>query len=439
MALAYPVTVVGVGPGSGEYLSPAAAAAVREAEVLVGGRHALSLFPEDGRERRLIGSDLDGVLDFIDGARQEKRVAVLLSGDPGFFSLLPRLRLRFGAENLRVIPGISSLQLACARLALNWQDFYTVSVHGRSGEALAAACGRPRVAVLTGPQYPPGEVCRYFLERGCSYDRVVVLTDLGLPGELVTAATLEEGSRLVGRGNSVVLLLREAEGQADASPEAKDASRPGELPEGLENPQDWSGVVTPGLPDEAFLRGGTAISREEVRALTLCKARLGRGMTVIEIGAGSGSWTVEAARLIAPGRVWAVERDPSAAALVRANVERFGLSNVTLVEGEAPSACAGFPRADRVLIGGSGGRLEEVLAAAREWLHPGGLLVLTAVTPETFSTAWRLLRGEGWEDCETVLINVGRVEPRGGAQIWKGENPVFILRARRAEEGRADV
>jgi len=439
VALAYPVTVVGVGPGSGEYLSPAAAAAVREAEVLVGGRHALALFPEDGRERRLIGSDLDGVLDFIAGARQEKRVAVLLSGDPGFFSLLPRLRVRFGAENLRVVPGISSLQLACARLALNWHDFHTVSVHGRDGEALATVCDKLRVAVLTGPRFPPAAVCRYFLERGCRFAQVVVLTDLGLPGELVTNTTLEGGSQLEGRGNSVVLLLREAEGPAGASPAGGKVSPSGISPERPENPQDWSGVLTPGLPDEVFLRGSAAMSQEEVRALTLCKARLKRGMTVIEIGAGTGSWTVEAARLIAPGRVWAVERNSSAAALVRENVKRFGLSNVTLVEGEAPSVCAGFPRADRVLIGGSGGRLEEVLAATREWLHPGGLLVITAVTPETFSTAWRLLQGEGWEDCETVLINVGRVAPRGKAQIWQGENPVFILRAQRSEGGRADA
>lgn len=431
VVLAYTVTVVGVGPGDSACLTPEAEQAVREADVLVGGRHALSLFPDDGRKRYLIGSDLGTVLDYIDAAKREKRVAVLLSGDPGFFSFLPRLRERFGAGNLRVIPGISSLQLACARLALSWHDFYAVSVHGRKIEALAGACGRPRVAVLTGPQCPPAAVCSYFLERGCGFDRVFVLTDLGLPGEEVTETTLEEGSRLDGRENSVVLLLAER-GQTDGS-------GMGEAVEPASALREWSGVVTPGLPDEAFLRGTVAMSQEEVRALTLCKARLCRGMTVIEIGAGTGSWTVETARLIAPGMVWAVERDPFAAALVRANVKRFALTNITLVEGEAPSACAGFPKADRVLIGGTGGRLEEVLRAAGEWLVPGGLLVITAVTPETFSTAWRLLHREGWDECETVLVSVGRAVRRGNAQIWKGENPVFILRARRTEGGCQDA
>ncbi|MGB9792697.1 MAG: precorrin-6y C5,15-methyltransferase (decarboxylating) subunit CbiE, partial [Thermacetogeniaceae bacterium] len=372
--MAYPITVVGVGPGPGEYLTPAAERAVREADLLVGGRRALGMFPEDGKERCLIGSDLEAVLDYIDAAREEKRVAVLLSGDPGFFSLLPRLRDRFGPENLRVIPGISSMQLAFARLGMSWHDFWFVSVHGRDIEVLAAACGRERVAVLTGPQCTPGAVCRYFLDKGCSFDQVFVLTDLGLPGEEVTETSLEQAARLDGRGNSIVVLL---------------ANRRRAFGEGFEEterapgPREWSEVITPGLPDEAFLRGDAAMSQEEVRALVLSKARLCRGMSVIEVGAGTGSWTVEAARLVAPGRVWAVEKNASAAAFVRANIERFGLDNVVLVEGEAPSACSGFPKADRLLIGGTGGKLEDVLKAAGEWLVPGGLVVVTAVTPET--------------------------------------------------------
>lgn len=380
---------------------------------MVGGRSSLELFPEDGRERYLLGSDLEAALDYIEAVRREKRVAVLLSGDPGFFSLLPRLRERFGAEALRVIPGISSLQLAFARLGMSWHDFCFVSVHGRDVGELAAACGRKRVAVLTGPQCPPAAVCKYFLEKGCCFDQVFVLTDLGLPGEEVTATTLEEGARLRGRGNSVVVLLAEK----------------GRRCEGWD--REWSQVVTPGLPEEAFLRSGVAMSQEEVRALVICKARLMRGMTVIEVGAGTGSWTVEAARLVAPGMVWAVEKDPSAAALVRANIERFGLDNVVLVEGEAPSACSGFPKADRVLIGGTGGRAEEVLKAAAGWLEPGGLLVLTAVTPETFSAAWSLLCCEDWEQREAVLVSIGRSEAHGRMHIWKGENPVFIVRAKR--------
>ncbi|NPV73361.1 MAG: precorrin-6y C5,15-methyltransferase (decarboxylating) subunit CbiE [Pelotomaculum sp.] len=402
--------MVGIGPGSKEYLTPAAGTAVAEAEVLVGGKHALGLFSGLGKECYRIGRSLEEAISFIEAARQERRVAVLLSGDPGFFSLLPHLRARLGEAGLRVIPGISSLQLACARLGLNWEDFCFVSVHGRGPEGLEAACATPKVAVLTDPAFTPAFVCRYFLERGKKFRQVWVLTDLGLPGEEVTAVSLEEGAMLSGRGNSVVILLGEEAGR--------------------DSGQEEFGVLTPGLPDELFVRGEAAMSQEEIRVLVLCKARLRKGMTVYEIGAGTGSWTVEVARLIAPGKVFAVEKDSAALALVRANLEKFRISNVVPVPGEAPGVCAGLPPADLVLIGGSGGRLREILVAARGWLRGRGLLVLTAVTPETFGTAWQILHEGGWQDQEAVLANLARVVQRGRTKIWQGENPVFILRAR---------
>ncbi len=450
------VTVVGIGPGSRDYLLPAALEAVKEADVLVGGRNALALFASPEKEQRLLDRNLEGALDYIAAAAKKKRVAVLLSGDPCFFSLLPRLRERLGPENLRVIPGISSVQLACARIGLPWHDLRFVSVHGRGLEQLESVGDAGKVAVLTEERYPPAAVCRFFMERGAGFAAVWVFTDLGLPGELITRTDLSGGARLKGRGNSVVILLRDedvfpgfqAEGGAvseepGCSPAggeriadymaSPDDRTGGTAASGSGSPaapgREWTDVVTPGLPEDLFLRGEAPISQEEVRALVLCKAGLRRGMVVYEIGAGTGSWTVEVARLVAPGFVWAVERDPAAAGLVRSNLKRFGLSNAAVVEGEAPAACAGFPKADCVLVGGSGGKLQMIIAAAESWLRPGGCLVLSAVTPDTFSTAWQQLQGEGWERQEAVLLNLARVVPRGSARIWRGENPVFLLRA----------
>ena len=211
--LAYPITVVGVGPGSEEYLLPVAREAVLAAEVLVGGRNALALFDSLGKEQCLIGRDLDSILEYIDDARQAKRVAVLLSGDPGFYSLLPRLRQRFDAGGISVIPGISSLQLACARLGIKWDDLKIISVHGRGLDGLADIAGSERVAVLTEPKYPPAAVCRYLLEQGSRFRQAWVLTDLGLPGEGIAYGGLEamagqQGVPL-GGGNSILILLQD--------------------------------------------------------------------------------------------------------------------------------------------------------------------------------------------------------------------------------------
>lgn len=164
--MVYPVTVVGAGPGSEKYILPLAWGVVEEADLLVGGESALSIFEAAGKEKIRIRGDLQGVLDHVAEARETKRVVVLLSGDPGFFSLLPLLRKRFGVENLRVIPGISSLQLGCARLGLSWHDMAVASVHGRGLEQLQQVCSAGKVAVLTDEHCTPAVVCRYFLEHG---------------------------------------------------------------------------------------------------------------------------------------------------------------------------------------------------------------------------------------------------------------------------------
>ena len=433
--------MVGVGPGSGDYLTPAAKEAVLAAEVLVGGRKAMALCSVPGKEQRLIGSDLEGALAYIDEARQSKRVAVLLSGDPGFYSLLPRLSQRLGSGGIRVIPGISSLQLACARLGIKWEGLAVVSVHGRGLDSLAEIAGAKRAAVLTSPKNPPGAVCRRLLELGSRFGQAWVLTDLGLAGERIAHGSLETiAGQQRGSGNSILILLQEEPEPgwlpADrlsfgASPGGTGEAIGGEGAAGAgEDPSAYLDVVTPGLPDKLFRRGAAAMSQEEVRALALCKARLKRGMVVYEIGAGTGSWTVEAARLVAPGTVWAVEKNPAAAALVRANLLKFGITNVRLVEGDAPDACCGWPPADCLLIGGSGGRLREILGLAGGWLSPGGRVVISAVTPDSFSGAWQALQDGRWDDQDTVMISLARVASRGGAQIWSGENPVFILSAR---------
>ncbi len=442
----YPVTVVGAGPGSSKYLPPIARQAVMEADLLVGGESALSLFEGAGKEKKQIKGDLQKILDYVAEVRETKRVAVLLSGDPGFFSLLPRLKEYFGEENLQVIPGISSLQLACARLGLYWHDMAVASVHGRGLEQLERVRSADKIAVLTDERCTPGEVCRYFLEQGRSFNLVWVLTNIGRSREEITLTGLKEGAEIDGRGNSIVILLRKkylpsvsgaGEETALCAPDSK-RSRQGSLGEEERIAEgavgEWRGVVTPGLDNELFARGKTPLSQQEARALLLCKARLRRGMTVYDLGAGTGGWTVEAARLIAPGRVYAAERDAAAAGLIRQNLKKFGLNNALVAVGEAPEVCADFPPADCVLVGGSGGRLQEILRSAPSWLRPGGAIVLSAVTPDTFSEAWQMLQEDSWEQVETVLLQVSRLAARGGARFFQGENPVFILRAVRREE-----
>ncbi|MDN5347357.1 MAG: hypothetical protein PWP65_921 [Clostridia bacterium] len=185
--------------------------------------------------------------------------------------------------------------------------------------------------------------------------------------------------------------------------------------------------LTPGIPDACFRREeGVPLTKEEVRILTLAKARLAPGQTVYDIGTGTGSLTVEAARLITPGQVYAIEKEPLALALTQANVNRFGLENVKFVEGTAPAALADLPAPNRVLVGGSGGELMGILEVCLQKLEPGGRLVLNAVTWETLQGGLDFAQRYGVA-AEVICVNVARLTTAGRRQLWSAMNPVYII------------
>ncbi len=191
--------------------------------------------------------------------------------------------------------------------------------------------------------------------------------------------------------------------------------------------------VTGGIPDERFARGKVPMTKEEVRVICLAKLRLPVGGVLWDVGAGTGSVAVEAA-VLGRGQVYAVERDPQGLELIRANVERFGLGNVRVVGGEAPGVLADLPDPDRVLVGGSGGRLEEILLEADRRLRPGGVVVVPAITVETVGRTLEAFRRLGYRE-ETVTVSVAKARGVGGNHMWTALNPITVIAGRRDEAG----
>jgi cobalt-precorrin-6B (C15)-methyltransferase len=191
------------------------------------------------------------------------------------------------------------------------------------------------------------------------------------------------------------------------------------------------GPTPPGLPDELFARGDVPMTKREVRALTMAFAVLRSGDAVLDVGAGTGSLSIEAALLSPCGRVVALERDPEAVELIRANVERFGLHNLEVVAGEAPAAFTGMAPGsfDRVLVGGSGGGLESILEALPRLLRPGGRVVCNTACLETTSTAAAWLRRPPWSGFACSQISVARGVPAGPLLRFDALNPVWVTSA----------
>ncbi len=184
---------------------------------------------------------------------------------------------------------------------------------------------------------------------------------------------------------------------------------------------------SPGIPDEEFIRGSIPMTKQEIRVLTLAKLRLATSSIVYDIGAGTGSVTVEIARICSTGKVYAFEREEEGVNLIRANCRRFGVTNVEVVGGSAPEALIGLPQANAIFVGGSGGKLEEIIKQAKLCLAPGGRVVINAVTWETLTVVEHLLTEQGFADIEIVSLAVTRWLRKGRGRMADALNPVFII------------
>lgn len=183
-----------------------------------------------------------------------------------------------------------------------------------------------------------------------------------------------------------------------------------------------------GLPDAAFVRGKVPMTKQEIRILTLVKAQIGPRDIVYDIGAGTGSLSIEAARLAPEGHVYAVERKEEAIRLIEANGERFGLENLSVIEAEAPASLENLPLADAVLIGGSGGHLASILDCVAEKLREGGRLVLNCITVQTLAAALDYLHAhEAVYRYEAIQVQVSRLRRVGPYDMADAQNPVYII------------
>ena len=392
------VTLIGMGSGQPENLTLQGLAALRRADLILGARRLLAVLPAGCTEDRAAAYRPDEVAELLQTSGAENAVLVY-SGDTGFYSGASSMieKLEALGVRARVLPGLSSIQLLAAALGRPWQGWNLVSAHGRTCDPVAECMqGRPTF-FLTGGSEDPATLCAQLAAEGFGDVQGVVGQCLGTPEEKLFRGSVKELA--AGRFNSLSVLLVEA---AEVLPRR-----------------------APGLPDEAFERGDVPMTKQEVRAAVLAKLAVRPEDILWDVGAGTGSVSVELALAAPRGRVYAVECRPEGCALIKANREKFRTRNLVLVEGLAPDALSDLPAPDAVFIGGSKGSLAAIVDAALD-KNPDARICVSAIALETLSAAAAALTAKG-RTVQVSQIAVSRAKAVGGLHLMMAQNPIYLI------------
>ena len=392
------ITVVGIGPGSKDAMTVEVRKAIAGADCVIGARRMVEAVAENGQAVHQAIAPED-IASFIREHREYRRFVVAMSGDVGFYSGTKKLLPLVKDCDVTVLPGLSSMVYLCAKLGTSYEDVVPVSVHGRDHNLVPDVRRNARVFALAGGENGMGILCRELTAAGLGHVRISVGERLSYPEERITTGTAEALADQTFQSLSVAL---------------------------IEN-DDADGVTPHGLPDEAFLRTeAVPMTKSEVRAVCLSKLRLTEKAVAWDVGAGTGSVSIEMALQARRGQVYAIERKDAAISILGENLRRFGTENLTVIPGIAPAVCVDLPAPTHVFIGGSSGNLKEIIALLLE-KNPDVRIVATAITLESVAELTACMKHFSFGETEVISMSVAKNKKAGPYNLMTGQNPIYIF------------
>jgi len=405
------IPVIGVGPDGAAGLSGRSRTVLAEAELVFGSDAALRLLPELTGERVPIGADLPAAVAKLRAHLGSKRIAVVASGDPLFYGTARYFCEKVGADNFEVVPHVSSMQLAFARIKETWEEAYLTDLASRPlEEAVDKIRTAETVGLFTTAEAHPARIARELLSRGIDYFTAWVCENLGGKDERITRGELSDIRDMKFDPLNILILKRK--------PNRPDRQRDGAKLRRFGNPDDVFAQTRPktGL-----------ITQSEVRAVALAQLDLHSGDVFWDVGAGSGSVAIEAAALVHPGPSYAIEQDSADYHLIVANAALFGVSNVRPVSGTAPEVFSALPQPDAIFVGGNGGEVARMMEACFAALRPGGRLVTNVGTLEMISATYAVLKRLGGH-VDVLLMNLARGVEQLESLRFEAINPTVLMR-----------
>lgn len=405
------IHIIGIGDDGLDGVTARARSLIEGADLLLGAESTLALVPGKGKSRLAVGTNLQEAIDRIQAAKNQS-IVILASGDPLFYGVARYLCDKLGKERFEVIPHVSSMQMAFARVKESWEDAFLTNLASHN---LASVVEKIRVAdkvgLFTSDDYPPAAVASALLDSRLDYFEAYVCENLGSPDERVTHGELKDIAGEEFSPLNVMILVRK--------------------PDRPDRAAALEGRRLFGNPDELFLQSRPKhglLTPAEVRAIAISQLALRANSIVWDIGAGSGSVSIECAQLAPQGKTYAIEMDAEDHQLIVSNAERFGLKNIVAVLGRAPDAWVELPDPEAIFVGGSGREIGRLVELAYGRLKPGGRLVANVGSIENLSGVHEIMQRQA-TDVKVWMVNVARGTYQLERVRFEALNPTFLLAA----------
>jgi precorrin-6Y C5,15-methyltransferase (decarboxylating) len=388
----------------------------------------------DLKDRLVVINSIDETMNFMKSSLQESStpITLLASGDPMFFGIGRRVMQEFDRDAVELVPDLSSMQLAFARIKEPWDNALLLSLHGGPNpnrrrnleyglrDVPFLLKQRKRVSILTDRVNNPVVIAQTILENSeaaglqLSGVKMYVCEKIGYPDEKITEGTVSDMTLKTFSDPNVAIIINSA---ADVTTSAN--------PSNSRLPGYRSSAPIFGLTEDEIAHAGGLITKDEVRAAVIHNLKLPADGILWDIGSGSGSVSIESALMCPASRVFAIEKNPARIENIKINKNRFMLHNIEIIEGSAPDVLSGLPSPDRVFIGGSGGKIGEIIRLIAERMQ-NGIVVINAATLETFNLALAALRDSAFS-VSASQISVSRMKPVGSGHFFAAQNPIFVI------------
>ena len=391
------ISLVGIGMGSAETRTVEASRAIRESDLLIGARRMIDSCREFGKDC-YVEYDSQKIAQYLAEHPEYEKVAVLLSGDPGFNSGAKKLLDVLGNQ-VKVISGISSASYFMSRIQKSWDDVLITSAHGKHTNLVSLIKRNKKVFSILGTRDGIRNLAQEMAALGLNRAQLYTGECLSYPDEKIRKGAPEDFLNYEADPLSVVY---------------------------VENPDAQKEYVTHGIPDTEFLREKVPMTKEEVRTVSLSKLHLEEDSVCYDVGAGTGSVSIEMASRAWNGKVYAIEKKALAVELLKKNREKFAVENLEIIEGTAPEALENLEPPTHAFIGGSSGKMETILRLLLE-KNPSVRIVINCIALETVSETLQCLKTLPVKEEEILQISVSKGKSVGNYHMMMGENPIYII------------